>query len=96
MPDVALSELDEPDLHTPQACRMLGLSKKSLYRLGVAGEIDSYLMRGSRRWLRSSLRAYKQRQIAKGPQFSVPPVVRKRGRPRKPRPEQEPSSAAAE
>jgi predicted DNA-binding transcriptional regulator AlpA len=95
MPDTASTELDQPDPDTPGVMRMLGLSKKSVYRLGVAGEIDGYLLGGSRRWRLPSVRAYKARQIAKGPQLGPPATgPRPRGRPRKhPRPEQPASPA---
>ncbi len=98
MPDTAteLDSLDAPDPDTPGVMRMLGLSKKSVYRLGVAGEIDGYLLGGgSRRWRLPSVRAYKARQIAKGPQLGPPATgPRPRGRPRKhPRPEQPASPA---
>ena len=83
MPDTASTELDQPDPDTPGVMRMLSLSRKSIYRLGVAGKIDGYLLGGSRRWRLSSIRAYKARCIAAGPQLGTPPVVRKRGRPRK-------------
>src|SRR5580704_13373312 len=91
---ISLDDLDQPDLDTDGARRFLRdppLSKETVYRLGKRGEIESYLLAGCRIWRRPSLRSYKQRQIAKGSQFSPVPMTGKRrpGRPKKPRPEQE-------
>jgi hypothetical protein len=93
---VPLDELDQPDPDTDGACRMLAdppLSKETLYRLARRGEIAGYLLSGRRLWRRASLRAYKERCIERGTQFGPPPRDGKRrpGRPKKPRPEQEPS-----
>jgi hypothetical protein len=100
-PDIAVSELDQPDPDTERARRMLAdppLSKESLYRLAKRGEIDGYLMCGRRLWTLASLRAYRERQIAKGPQFGLPPATGKRkpGRPRKPQPTASAPATAAE
>jgi hypothetical protein len=89
-PTPELDPLDLPDLDTDGARRFLRdppLSKVSIYRLGRAGEIDGYVLCGRRLWRRASLRAYRARQIAKGPQFA-PRVIGKRvrGRPRKVKP----------
>jgi hypothetical protein len=61
------------------------LCKESIYRLAKKGEIDGYMLCGKRFWTLASLRAYRARQIAKGPQFDPAPVhKRKPGRPKKP------------
>ena len=90
------SDDDLPDLDTDGARRLLRdppVSKETLYRLARRGEIEGYLLAGCRTWRRSSLRAYRARQIAKGPQFDPAPTgKRPRGRPKKP----EPSAARAE
>ena len=94
------SDDDLPDLDTDGARQFLRdppVSKETLYRLARRGDIDGYLLAGCRIWRRASLRAYRARQIAKGPQFDPAPTgKRPRGRPPKPRPEQEPSAASAE
>jgi hypothetical protein len=92
-------DLDLPDLDTDGARRFLRdppVSKETLYRLARRGEIDGHLLAGCRIWRRPSLRAYKQRQIAKGPQFDPAPTgKRRRGRRPKPRLEQESSATNA-
>ena len=92
--------LDLPDLDTDGARRFLRdppLSKVSIYRLGRAGEIDGYVLCGRRLWRRASLIAYRERQIAKGPQFDQIGIGKKRprGRPRK-HPKPEAAAASAE
>jgi hypothetical protein len=78
------TEVDQPDPDTPEACQILGVSPKSVYRLGRAEEIDGYLLCNRRRWRRPSLKAYRERCIEQGAQLE-PPVTGKRkpGRPRK-------------
>jgi hypothetical protein len=91
-----LDPSDQPDPDTNGARKLLGgLSKESIYRLAKRGEIDGYMMCGKRFWTVTSLRGYRARQIALGPQFG-PPVTgkRARGRPRKPKSES--ATAAAE
>jgi hypothetical protein len=91
-PSSELDPLDDPD--TAGAMRLLHLSRKSIYRLGKAGEIDGYLLCNRRRWRRSSLIAFTLREIGKGPQFDPAPTgKRKPGRPRKAH--QQPSAANA-
>ena len=91
-----LDPSDQPDPDSNGARRMLGnLSKESIYRLANKGEIDGYVLCGKRFWTLASLRAYRARQIAKGPQFEPPVHKRKPGRPRK-HPASEASVAAAE
>lgn len=61
------------------------LSKETVYRLGKRGEIVGYLMAGRRLWTLELIRAYRERQIKKGPQFAPDEVEKRRpGRPRKP------------
>jgi hypothetical protein len=87
LPNTASSELDpldDPD--TAGAMRLLHLSRKSIYRLGKAGEIDGYLLCNRRRW---------RREIGKGPQFDQAPGKRRVGRPPKPRSGQGPSAPSA-
>ncbi len=93
MSDPTSLDLDQPDPDTDRARKMLAdppLSKESIYRLAKRGEIDGYLLCGRRLWTLASLRAYRERQIKKGPQFGPAPTgKRKPGRPRKhPKPEQ--------
>ena len=90
-----LDPSDQPDPDTNGACKLLGgLCKESIYRLAKKGEIDGYMLCGKRFWTLASLRAYRARQIAAGPQFA-PPLTGKRkpGRPRKA--QRQPSTASA-
>jgi hypothetical protein len=89
-----LDPVDVPDPDTNGARQILGgLSKESIYRLAKRGEIDGYTLCGRRFWTLSSLRAYRARQIAAGPQFAPPLIAKRpRGRPRKPE-QQQPSPA---
>ena len=91
-----LDPSDQPDPDTNGARKLLGdLSKESIYRLAKKGEIDGYVLCGKRFWTLASLRAYRARQIALGPQFGAPATgKRPRGRPRKPKPETATASAA--
>ena len=90
-----LDPVDAPDPDTNGARQILGnLSKESIYRLAKRGEIDGYVLCGRRFWTLASLRGYRARQIAAGPQFAPPlPAKRPRGRPRK---AQQQTSAAAQ
>ena len=91
------AEPGAPDPTMKQVEQEEGILIRAQYRLIRAGEIASYVFAGRRRIVRTSIRAYRQRQINKGPQLQ--PLFtgqkRPRGRPKKPRPEQEPSSADA-
>ena len=92
-----LDPSDQPDPDSDGARRMLGnLGEESCtLRLAKKGEIDGYVLCGKRFWTLASLRVYRARQIAKGPQFEPPVHKRKPGRPRK-HPASEASVAAAE
>jgi excisionase family DNA binding protein len=89
LPDTA-TELDLPDPDTDGAGGFLSdapLSRKTIYRLAARGEITGYLLGGKRLWKRASLRAYKERCIAAGPQLLEPASLtgakRPVGRPKK-------------
>jgi excisionase family DNA binding protein len=72
-----------------------GIPRRTQYKLIRSGEIESYMFAGRRRIVRASIKRYRERQIAKGPQLSQRPMTGKRkpGRPRKPRPEDQTSQA---
>lgn len=77
-----------------EAGAQLGITtKRPLYRLIKAGEIVSYILAGKRRVTADSIRRYRERQIAKGPQLLLATQKRPPGRPRKyPKPEAQPSA----
>lgn len=74
-------------LKTFNCWRALNTSRNSSAALHPSrGEIDGYLLCGRWLWMPASLRAYRERQIAKGPQFGPAPTSkRKRSCPRKDR-----------
>jgi hypothetical protein len=83
-----------PDPTMKQVEIEYGILRRFQYKLIRDGEIESYMFAGWRRIVRSSILAYKRRQIEKGPELQpVPFQKRKPGRPKKPRPEQ-PTAAA--
>lgn len=92
-----LNPIDAPDPDTNGARKLLGgLCKELIYRLAKQGEIDGYVLCSKRFWTLASIRAYRARQVAKGPQFAPPSTgKRKPGRPRK-HPAPEASVTAAE
>jgi hypothetical protein len=78
------------DVSIGQAMAWLDASTSTVQRLCKSGEIESYVLgRGKRRIVFESLKSYRDRCRALGPQFGVRPKTGKRpvGRPRKPRPE---------
>jgi excisionase family DNA binding protein len=84
-----------PDPLIAEACEMLGVSLRQMYRLIKTGEVQGFVLGGRRRVTYDSLRRYREICIARGHQL-LPlnhPGKRKRGRPRKPKPE---TSVAAE
>jgi excisionase family DNA binding protein len=85
-----------PDPTIKQTTEILGLSRRKVYRLVEGGYLISYLLGGRRRVSLASIRFYIDQCRNAGPQFG-PPLTgkRARGRPKKPRPGQEPSAASA-
>jgi excisionase family DNA binding protein len=75
-----------------EASRILGVSLRLIYRLIEKGELETYVL-GRRRVTAASIRRLREIAIAKGPQLQ--PVIAKNppGRPRKPRPEEQPQAA---
>ena len=76
-----------------EASRVLGISLRLTYRLIEKGELETYVL-GRRRVTAASIRLYRAKCLAAGPQLQ--PVIAKRppGRPRKPRPEEHPQIPA--
>ena len=78
-----------------EAAAQLGITLRPTYRLIKAGEIVSYILAGKRRLTADSIRRYRERQIAKGPQLLFSTEKRPPGRPRKyPKPEAQPPAAS--
>ena len=81
-----------PDHHSPdvdigQAMWWLdNVSHRTVQRLCESGEIESYLLGGKRRIIFESLKQYRARCVARGPQFAAPLKTGKRppGRPKSP------------
>jgi excisionase family DNA binding protein len=68
-----------------------GIPRRTQYKLIRSGEIESYMFAGRRRIVRASIKRYRERQIAKGPQLHpFNTGKRKIGRPRKDRAEEHP------
>jgi excisionase family DNA binding protein len=89
-----LEPSDQPDPTMEQVEEIDGIPRRTQYKLIRSGEIESYLFAGRRRIIRASIKRYRERQIAKGPQLQ--PFItgkRKIGRPRKPRPQEHPQAA---
>jgi excisionase family DNA binding protein len=94
--------LEPPDDRAPlapadptlaEASRILGISLRLTYRLIEKGELETYVL-GRRRVTAASIRLYRAKCLAAGPQLQ--PVIAKRppGRPRKDRSEQHPQILA--
>jgi hypothetical protein len=83
------AEHDAPD-PTIQVAVEEGIPIRTQYRLIREGELGSYIFAGHRVIVRASIKAYRQRQINKGPQLQplFTDEKRGRGRPRKVKPEQ--------
>jgi excisionase family DNA binding protein len=74
-----------PDPLLSQACDMLGLSRRSLYRLIKTSEVQGFVLGGRRRVTLESIKRYREICIARGPQL-LPlnhPGKRARGRPKR-------------
>jgi excisionase family DNA binding protein len=79
-----------PDPVIAEACEMLGVSLRVMYRLIKSGEVQGFVLGGRRRVTFESLRRYREICLARGHQL-LPlnhPGKRARGRPKKHRPEQ--------
>jgi excisionase family DNA binding protein len=90
--DPSLDPLDQPDPTMEQVEETDGIPRRTQYKLIRSGEIESYMFAGRRTIVRASIKRYRERQIAKGPQLQQPLNTGKRkiGRPPKPRPEERP------
>jgi excisionase family DNA binding protein len=78
-----------PDPLISEACEMLGVSLRQMYRLIKSGEVQGFMLGGRRRVTFDSLKRYREICIARGHQL-LPlnhPGKRKRGRPPKSKPE---------
>jgi excisionase family DNA binding protein len=80
--------VDEPlDGTVEQVMQMLLLSKRQIYRLCETGDLESYKLGELRRITWASVRRYRERCLAAGPQLKQKPLVitgkRRVGRPRK-------------
>jgi excisionase family DNA binding protein len=74
-----------PDPLISEACEMLGVSLRQMYRLIKTGEVQGFVLGGRRRITFDSLTRYREVCLARGPQL-LPlnhPGKRARGRPRK-------------
>jgi excisionase family DNA binding protein len=89
--DPSLDPLDQPDPTMEQVEEIDGIPRRTQYKLIRSGEIESYIFAGRRRIVRASIKRYRERQIAKGPQLQQPLNFGKRkvGRPRTHRPARE-------
>ncbi len=75
-----------PDPLIAEACAMLGVSRRQMYRLIKTGEVQGFVLGGRRRVTFGSLARYREVCLARGHQL-LPlnhPGKRARGRPRKP------------
>jgi hypothetical protein len=62
----------------------LGISPSVGHRLAVAGEVQSFKIGGSRRFVFDSVKQYYERCVAAGPQYSPPATGKRRvGRPKR-------------
>jgi excisionase family DNA binding protein len=74
-----------PDPLIAEACEMIGVSLREMYRLIKLGEVQGFILGGRRRVTIESLKRYRGVCIARGHQL-LPlghPGKRKRGRPTK-------------
>lgn len=88
--------LDQTDPTMEQVEESDGIPRRTQYKLIRSGEIESDMFAGRRRIVRASIKGYRERQIARGPQLQqqLNTGKRKIGRPRKPHPDEQAQAPA--